>query len=184
MPQYKACVTDQPAQSCQVEFTEHFYEEWGAYAKAVEKLEFYTLDVAPTAVTTVYTTDLPSKCLVSLTSQSQLYGTSPPAVTPTPQLQTSSPISVQTDPVQPTPSPTPATPLLTPSPTSFDNQSSGGFITNTPTLSMRNVKARETSQSSVNVATPSVAAAYRVLSPRSLVVWNFVVTLLLAVFAL
>ncbi|TVY37639.1 hypothetical protein LOCC1_G007254 [Lachnellula occidentalis] len=63
--QYKACVTDQPGAACPLEFTENFYEEVGAYARAVVDLDFAHLSAGPTAVSTYFTGALPSQCLSS-----------------------------------------------------------------------------------------------------------------------
>ncbi|TVY93132.1 hypothetical protein LAWI1_G002920 [Lachnellula willkommii] len=66
--QYKACITDQPGQACPLEFTQNFYEEIGAYARAVVGLDFASLSAGPTAVSTFFTGALPSKCLSSAVS--------------------------------------------------------------------------------------------------------------------
>ena len=59
---YKACVQYQPSLPCQVALTEDFYEDIGAYARAVANLDFAKLSVGPTAVSTYMTGPLPSQC--------------------------------------------------------------------------------------------------------------------------
>lgn len=59
---YKACVQYQPSLPCEVAFTEDFYEDIGAYARAVANLDFAKLSVGPTAVSTYMTGPLPSQC--------------------------------------------------------------------------------------------------------------------------
>ncbi|KAG9229660.1 hypothetical protein BJ875DRAFT_183024 [Amylocarpus encephaloides] len=61
--QYKACVTFDPSKSCPLEFTQSFFEEIGAYAKAAVDLDFASLSAGPTAVSTFFTGALPSACI-------------------------------------------------------------------------------------------------------------------------
>jgi hypothetical protein len=83
--QYKACITDQPTQPCPLAFTENFYEEIGAYARAVVDLDFAKLSAGPTAVSTFFTGALPSQCLstsvssASASSKMVISTTAPPA---------------------------------------------------------------------------------------------------------
>jgi hypothetical protein len=80
--QYKACITYQPSQPCALQFTENFYEEIGAYARAVADLDFAKLSVGPTAVSTFFTGALPSQCLStassSASSKTVISTTAPP----------------------------------------------------------------------------------------------------------
>jgi hypothetical protein len=59
---YKACVAYQPSLPCEVGLTEDFYEDIGAYGRAVVDLDFAKLSVGPTAVSTYMTGPLPSQC--------------------------------------------------------------------------------------------------------------------------
>lgn len=80
--QYKACITYQPEKPCALEFTENFFEEIGAYARAVGDLDFAKLSVGPTAVSTFFTGALPSQCLStassSASSKTVISTTAPP----------------------------------------------------------------------------------------------------------
>lgn len=68
--QYKACVVAQPSASCPIQITEDFFEEIGAFARAVADLDFAKLSVGPTAASTFFTGALPSTCLLSGASSS------------------------------------------------------------------------------------------------------------------
>jgi hypothetical protein len=59
---YKACVAYQPSLPCEIGLTEDFYEDIGAYGRAVVDLDFAKLSVGPTAVSTYMTGPLPSQC--------------------------------------------------------------------------------------------------------------------------
>ncbi|KAM3065571.1 hypothetical protein ACMFMG_011548 [Clarireedia jacksonii] len=64
-PQYKACVTYQPALPCELEFKEDFFIAAAVYVEAVKEINFATWAAGPTAATTLASQSLPSACFVS-----------------------------------------------------------------------------------------------------------------------
>ncbi|RDL33736.1 uncharacterized protein BP5553_08104 [Venustampulla echinocandica] len=106
--QYKACITYDPKKPCKVEFTENFFEEIGAYARAVVDLDFAKFSAGPTAVSTFFTGALPSTCISSSnpTTTKALPKTSPPVLKQTEDSDKSKTVVSKTIPKQTSPTST------------------------------------------------------------------------------